>query len=76
MMDEVRNSTSQKGDGAVGGKMFVCGKGMAPKEKCTTKLNFNYAENCVVDIIFLDHEGLLPHVLALNFFSVGLWTLA
>ena len=37
VMDEVGNSTSQKGDGAVGGEKFVCAKGTAPKEITNTK---------------------------------------
>ena len=37
VMDEVGGNTSQKGDGHKGGELFVCPKGMVPKQKANTK---------------------------------------
>ena len=37
VMDEVGNSTSQKGDGSIGGEKFVCAIGTNPKEISNTK---------------------------------------
>ena len=37
VMDEVGGSTSQKGDGRIGGRLMVCGKGMVPQNKITAK---------------------------------------
>ena len=37
VMDEVCNSTSQKGDGTIGGEKFVCANGTYPKEIVNTK---------------------------------------
>ena len=32
VMDKVGGNTSQKGDGHIGGELFVCGKGMVPQK--------------------------------------------
>ena len=37
VMDEVGGGTSQKGDGHIGGKLRVCGKGMEVRQKINTK---------------------------------------
>ena len=37
MMDEVGGGTSQKGDGHIGGKLKVCGKGMEVRQQINTK---------------------------------------
>ena len=37
VMDEVDGNTSQKGDGHIGGKLLVCGKGMVPQQKLSNK---------------------------------------
>ena len=36
-MDEVGDNTSQKGDGNNGGELHVCGIGMTPQKKESTK---------------------------------------
>ena len=33
-MNEVGGNTSQKGDGYIGSKLLVCGRGMTPQKKC------------------------------------------
>ena len=37
VMDEVSGNTSQKGDSNKGGELFVCPKGIVPKQKANTK---------------------------------------
>mmetsp|Transcript_12989 Transcript_12989/g.15241 ORF Transcript_12989/g.15241 Transcript_12989/m.15241 type:complete len:145 (-) Transcript_12989:100-534(-) len=37
VMDEVGGNTSQKGDGHIGGKLLVCGKGMIPQQRVNHK---------------------------------------
>ena len=37
MTDEVGSSTSQKGDGHIGGENYVCGRGKVPQKKSSKK---------------------------------------